>query len=125
MLCLKHEIPDKPISSAAHPEQVRNVQHQRVKYACPCCYLGIKVTPALDRIIVRRLLTESALAWFINGKNQYGVPQYRQATQLRRFGEDVSIEYAGRQRGPGRSRKATGDQPDACALLESELIYGD
>jgi transposase len=27
------------------PEQVRVIQHQRVKYACPCCDLGIKVTP--------------------------------------------------------------------------------
>ncbi len=26
------------------PEQLRVVQHQRVKYACPCCDLGIKVT---------------------------------------------------------------------------------
>ncbi|MDR6504261.1 hypothetical protein J2785_007462 [Burkholderia ambifaria] len=33
------------------PEQVRVVQHQRGKYACPCCDLGIKVTPAPARII--------------------------------------------------------------------------
>ncbi|CAB3732286.1 hypothetical protein LMG22037_05689 [Paraburkholderia phenoliruptrix] len=45
------------------PEQVRVVQHQRVKYACPCCDLGIKVTPAPARIIPPGLLTESALAW--------------------------------------------------------------
>ncbi|WP_412769269.1 IS66 family transposase zinc-finger binding domain-containing protein [Ralstonia solanacearum] len=35
------------------PEQVRVIQHQRVKYACPCCDLGIKVTPAPARIIPR------------------------------------------------------------------------
>ncbi|CAM3477496.1 Transposase IS66 zinc-finger binding domain-containing protein [Cupriavidus taiwanensis] len=45
------------------PEQVRVIQHQRVKRACPCCDLGIKVTPALPRIIPRGLFTESALAW--------------------------------------------------------------
>jgi hypothetical protein len=45
------------------PEQLRVIQHQRVKYACPCCDLGIKVTPAPPRIIPRGLLTESALAW--------------------------------------------------------------
>jgi len=28
------------------PQQVRVIQHQRVKYACPCCEHGIKVTPA-------------------------------------------------------------------------------
>ncbi len=47
------------------PEQVRVVQHQRVKYACLCGDLGIKVTPAPARIIPRGLLTESALAWII------------------------------------------------------------
>jgi len=49
------------------PEQVRVIQHQRVKYACPCCDLGIKVTPAQPRIIPRGLLTESAQAWIITG----------------------------------------------------------
>ncbi|CAB1369557.1 IS66 family transposase zinc-finger binding domain-containing protein [Denitratisoma oestradiolicum] len=33
------------------PQQVRVIQHQRVKYACPCCDEGIKVTPAPARII--------------------------------------------------------------------------
>jgi transposase len=31
------------------PQQVRVIQHQRVKYACPCCDQGIKVTPAPAR----------------------------------------------------------------------------
>ncbi|WP_176079075.1 IS66 family transposase zinc-finger binding domain-containing protein, partial [Paraburkholderia tuberum] len=35
------------------PEQLRVTQHQRIKYACPCCDLGIKVTPAPPRIIPR------------------------------------------------------------------------
>jgi transposase len=47
----------------AIPEQIRVIQHQRVKYACPCCDLGIRVTPAPPRIIPRGLLTEAALAW--------------------------------------------------------------
>ena len=33
------------------PQQVRVIQHHRVKYACPCCDQGIKVTPAAARII--------------------------------------------------------------------------
>src|SRR5882672_5700512 len=53
------------------PEQVRVIQHQRVKYACPCCDLGIKVTPAIPRMIPRGLLTESALAWVASGKYQF------------------------------------------------------
>lgn len=72
------------------PEQVRVIQHQRVKYACPCCDLGIKVTPAPARIIPRGLLTEAALAWIISGKYQYGMPLFRQAALLRRFGGDIS-----------------------------------
>lgn len=28
------------------PKQVRVLQHHRIKYACPCCDLGLKVTPA-------------------------------------------------------------------------------
>ncbi len=33
------------------PQQIRVLQHQRVKYACPCCDGGIKTTPAPARII--------------------------------------------------------------------------
>ena len=55
------------------PEQLRVIQHQRVKYACLCCDLGIKVTPAPPRIIPRGLLTESALAWIATGKYQFGM----------------------------------------------------
>lgn len=44
------------------PQQIRVIQHQRVKYACPCCDGGIKVTPAPARIIPKGLLTEAALA---------------------------------------------------------------
>ncbi|MEX3901810.1 IS66 family transposase zinc-finger binding domain-containing protein, partial [Paraburkholderia sp. BR10954] len=65
------------------PEQLRVLQHQRVKYACPCCDLGIKVTPAPPRIIPRGLLSESALAWIATGKYQFGMPLYRQAGLLR------------------------------------------
>ncbi|MBN3723701.1 IS66 family transposase [Burkholderia sp. Ac-20379] len=72
------------------PEQLRVIQHQRVKYACPCCDLGIKVTPAPPRIIPRGRLTESALAWIAAGKFQFGMPIYRQAGLLRRFGGDIS-----------------------------------
>ncbi|VVE86045.1 transposase [Pandoraea sputorum] len=72
------------------PEQLRVIQHQRVKYACPCCDLGIKVTPSPPRIISRGLLTESSLAWIATGKYQFGMPLYRQAGLLRPFGGDIS-----------------------------------
>jgi transposase len=107
------------------PEQVRVIQHQRVKYACPCCDLGIKVTPAPARIIPRGLLTESALAWIITGKYQYGMPLYRQATLLRRFGGDISSNTLA----ASVVRVGLAAQPVINlmrdVLLDSELIYGD
>ncbi len=48
------------------------------------------MTPAPTRIILRGLLTPSALAWIVTGKYQYGMPLYRQAALLRRFGGDIS-----------------------------------
>ncbi|HYE37477.1 IS66 family transposase [Methylocaldum sp.] len=72
------------------PQQVRVIQHQRVKYACPCCDEGIRVSPAPARIIPKGLLSESALAWVVSAKYQDALPLYRQAALLGRFGGDLS-----------------------------------
>lgn len=72
------------------PQQVRVIQHQRIKYACPCCDLGIKTTPAVPRIIPKGLLTESALAWIVVSKFADALPLYRIAALLHRFGGDLS-----------------------------------
>jgi len=72
------------------PQQVRVIQHQRVKYACPCCDESIKVTPAPARIIPKGLLTASALAWVVTSKYMDALPLYRQAALLGRFGGDLS-----------------------------------
>jgi transposase len=72
------------------PQQVRIIQHQRVKYACPCCDESLKVTPAPVRIIPKGLLTESALAWVVTAKYMDALPLYRQAALLSRFGGDLS-----------------------------------
>ncbi|VVE58452.1 transposase [Pandoraea anapnoica] len=107
------------------PEQLRVIQHQRVKYACPCCDLGIKVTPAPPRIIARGLLTESALAWIATGKYQFGMPLYRQAGLLRRFGGDISSNTLA----ASMVRVGIATQPVINlmrdALLEAEIIYCD
>ena len=42
------------------PQQVRVIRHERVKYACPCCDQGLRVTPVPARIIPKGLLTERA-----------------------------------------------------------------
>jgi transposase len=58
--------------------------HHRIKYACPCFDLSLKVTPAPARIIPRGLLSDAAQAWIITGKYQFGMPLYRTAALLRR-----------------------------------------
>ncbi|MGH7471940.1 MAG: IS66 family transposase [Longimicrobiales bacterium] len=107
------------------PEQVRVVQHQRVKYACPCCDLGIKVTPAPARIIARGLFTESALAWIATGKYQFGMPLYRQAGLLRRFGGDISSNTVA----ASMVRVGLASQPVINLMrdagLDADLIYCD
>jgi transposase len=42
-------------------EEVRVIQHRRAKYDCPCCDLGIKVTPPPAKTIARGLLAETVL----------------------------------------------------------------
>ncbi|PPD31951.1 MAG: transposase, partial [Methylomonas sp.] len=72
------------------PQQIRVIQHHRIKYACPCCDDSIRVTPAPARIIPKGLLTEAALAWIVTAKYQDSLPLYRQAALLSRFGGDLS-----------------------------------
>jgi len=72
------------------PQQVRVIQHHRIKYACPCCDDSLRVTPAPARIIPKGLLTEAALAWVVTAKYQDSLPLYRQAALLGRFGGDLS-----------------------------------
>lgn len=72
------------------PQQVRVIQHQRVKYACPCCDRTIKVTPAPVRLIQKGLFTESAQAWIVTSKFMDGLPLYRMAALVNRFGGDLS-----------------------------------
>lgn len=72
------------------PQQVQVIRHERVKYACLQCDHGMKVTPARSRIIPKGLFTEAALAWFVVSKYIDGLPLYRIAALLRRFGGDIS-----------------------------------
>jgi len=107
------------------PEQVRVLQHHRIKYACPCCDQSLKVAPTPARIIPRGLLSEAAQAWVITGKYQFGMPLYRQAALLRRFGGDLASNTLAA--GVVRIGKAV--QPVINLLrdylLDSDLIYGD
>jgi len=107
------------------PEQVRVLQHHRIKYACPCCDLSLKVAPAPARIIPKGLLTEEAQAWVITGKYQFGMPLYRTAVLLRRFGGNIVSNTLA----AGVVRIGQAVQPIINLLrdhlLDSDLIYGD
>lgn len=106
-------------------QQVRVIQHQRVKYACPCCDESIKVTPAPARIIPKGLLTDSALAWVVTSKYQDGLPLYRQAALLGRFGGDLSRNTLA----ASVVRVGLAVQPIINLLrdhlLDSDLVHGD
>ena len=73
------------------PQQVRVIRHERVKYACPCCDGTIRLAPRPAQVIPKGLFTESALAWIATSKYLDGLPLYRQAALLGRFGgTDIS-----------------------------------
>jgi len=107
------------------PQQVRVIQHQRVKYACPCCDEGIRAPPAPARIIPKGLLTESALAWVVTAKYQDALPLYRQAALLGRFGGDLSRNTLA----AGIVRVGEAVQPVINLLrdrlLDADLVMGD
>ena len=73
------------------PQQVRVIRHERVKYACPCCDGGLRLAARPPQVIPKGLFTESALAWIATAKYLDGLPLYRQAALLGRFGgTDIS-----------------------------------
>jgi transposase len=107
------------------PQQVRVIQHHRIKYACPCCDQGIKVTPAPARIIPKGLFAESALAWIVCAKYMDGLPLYRIAALLARFGGDLSRSTLA----ASVVRVGQAIQPVINLLqdylLASDIVYGD
>jgi transposase len=68
------------------PQQVRVIRHERVKYACPCCDGGLRLAAKPAQVIPKGLFSEAALAWVVTSKYLDGLPLYRQATLLGRFG---------------------------------------
>jgi len=68
------------------PQQVRVIRHERVKYACPCCDGTLRLAPKPAQVIPKGLFSEGLLAWVIASKYCDGLPLYRQAALLGRFG---------------------------------------
>jgi transposase len=68
------------------PQQVRVIRHERVKYACPCCDGALRLAAKPVQVIPKGLFSEGLLAWVISSKYCDGLPLYRQAALLGRFG---------------------------------------
>lgn len=68
------------------PQQVRVIRHERVKYACPCCDGALQLASKPAQVIPKGLFSEGLLAWVITSKYCDGLPLYRQAALLGRFG---------------------------------------
>lgn len=108
------------------PQQVRVIRHERVKYACPCCDGGLRLATRPAQMIPKGLFTESALAWMATSKYLDGLPLYRQAVLLGRFGgTDISRNtVAG-----SMVRAGQAVQPVINLLrdelLDAPLVFGD
>jgi transposase len=108
------------------PQQVRVIRHERVKYACPCCDGGLRLAAKPAQIIPKGLLSEAALAWVITSKYLDGLPLYRQAALLGRFG---GTELSRNTLAASVVKVGQAVQPVINllrdALLESFIVHGD
>jgi transposase len=108
------------------PQQVRVIRHERVKYACPCCDGSLRLASKPAQIIPKGLFSEGLLAWVITSKYCDGLPLYRQAALLGRFGgSDLSRNTMA----ASVVRVGQAVQPIINLLrdhlLEAPLTYGD
>jgi transposase len=108
------------------PQQVRVIRHERVKYACPCCDGTIRLAARPAQVIPKGLFTESALAWIATSKYLDGLPLYRQAALLGRFG---GTEISRNTVAASIVRVGQATQPVVNLLrdelLDAPLIFGD
>jgi len=108
------------------PQQVRVIRHERVKYACPCCDGGMRLATRPAQLIPRGLFTEAALAWIATSKYLDGLPLYRQAVLLGRFG---GTDIARNTVAASMVRVGISVQPVINLLrdllLDSPLVFGD
>lgn len=108
------------------PQQVRVIRHERVKYACPCCDGALRLAPKPAQIIPKGLFTEGALAWVAVSKFEDGLPLYRQAALIGRFG---GTDLSRNTMAASMVRVGQAVQPIINLLrdhlLDSPLVFGD
>ena len=107
------------------PQQVKVLRTERVKYACPCCDKGLRLAPMPARLIPKGILSDDTLAWVISAKFQDGLPLYRQAALLARFGGEISRNtMAGNVNATGLAVQPLINLLQD-KLLEASVIHGD
>ena len=108
------------------PQQVRVIRHERVKYACPCCDGSLRLASKPAQVIPKGLFSEGLLAWVISSKYCDGLPIYRQAALLGRFG---GADLSRNTMAASVVRVGHAVQPIINLLrdhlLEAPLTYGD
>jgi len=108
------------------PQQLHVIRHERVKYACPCCDAGPRLAAKPPQVIPKGLLSEAALAWVITSKYLDGLPLYRQAALLGRFG---GTDLSRNTLAASVVRVGAAVQPVVNllrdALLDSFIVHGD
>ncbi len=108
------------------PQQVRVIRHERVKYACPCCDGSLRLAGKPAQIIPKGLFSEAALAWIATSKFDDGLPLYRQAALLGRFG---GTDLSHNTMAASIVRVGAATQPVINLLrdhlLDSPLVFGD
>ena len=83
------------------PAQIKVIEHVRPKYSCRHCEhheieVTVKIAPPEPAIIPKSFSTPSLLAQIISAKFQYSLPFYRQETQFRQLGIELSRQTMNR-----------------------------
>jgi transposase len=72
------------------PAEVFVIEHQQVKYACPCCEGQVVLAPKPPQPIDKGLPGPGLLAHIINDKYLYHIPLHRSEERLLRLGAPLS-----------------------------------
>jgi transposase len=64
------------------PARIEVIRHVRRKYACPLCEEGVKVAPALAKLLPKSNASATLLAYVATAKYQDALPLYRQSQIL-------------------------------------------
>ncbi len=71
------------------PAKLTVIRHIRLKYACPCCKVGVTLAPAPAQLFPKSNATPGLLAQITTAKYVDGTPLHRQEAQFGRLGIEL------------------------------------